>query len=834
MAAARVQARLIAVLAPLLLATACGAPPRLAGPPRPPAERPPPAAATPPEPAAQAESNPPPPAPRPPTAGERDERDAVDRAARREAEARARAEAERARAERARALAEEEARKGGVLGALGGGTSDGASIADVLGGGDEGAAGVGIAPTLPPAPPPPAARPSRPAAMPPPSGAAPPPRAAASPPDRSKKKAKPGKKKDGVEQQAPPPRTTVDFDDDSIDGALARPDGESVEARHPSRAPPAPPPAAPAPPPSASAPPAPLSKAESAPRPAPPPAPPSKAESAPRPAPPPAPIRLERFPAIEAPAEIPAGAELDVLVSLSEEELTPDVDVVAGAATKGGRTLALALPEPAPARDGWTIKVVLTAGAFDLMGPNFAELELPRAGPSTPALFHLRARTATAAAPVFATFWHEHAFLGRAVKRIRIVPAPGAEVAGTPSRGEAVAPSRAMAGPSAVAPLHARAPTPVARGPALALGGPARAPDLTLTVIVGSDPAHPRRADVEVESPWLTVPRSTWEVPADLPAVLAREFARFARVSRGGRPLDDAPAGGASTREDVVELLRGFGEKRWQAAPAALQGAIQALQARLGDRFRTILVVTNEPRIPWELLAVDGEFLGTRYQVARWHLAESGGIRARPEPVVPVQVAVAVAPDYGPAERLPAQGRELAAVRAALGQGVAVVPGTRQGLREALRRGPPGLLHFAGHGAIGGDAVAPEYLLRLADATLSADGWRGMARGGGPGLVFLNACELGQADKVAGIVDGWAPAVLDGGAAGYVGGLWPLGDEAAADFARRFYAAVREGAPVAEALRRARRAFFEKGDPTYLAYVFYGDPYLELSFGDAR
>ncbi len=70
--------------------------------------------------------------------------------------------------------------------------------------------------------------------------------------------------------------------------------------------------------------------------------------------------------------------------------------------------------------------------------------------------------------------------------------------------------------------------------------------------------------------------------------------------------------------------------------------------------------------------------------------------------------------------------------------------------------------------------------------------------------------------------------------AGYIGGLWSLGDEGAARFATSFYNRIRERleageeARLTEVLRATRREFLENGDPTFLAYVFYGNPELVL------
>jgi CHAT domain-containing protein len=85
-------------------------------------------------------------------------------------------------------------------------------------------------------------------------------------------------------------------------------------------------------------------------------------------------------------------------------------------------------------------------------------------------------------------------------------------------------------------------------------------------------------------------------------------------------------------------------------------------------------------------------------------------------------------------------------------------------------------------------------------------------------------------------VDGWAPAAVEAGASGYIGALWPLNDEGAARFGVEFYRTLMsqlEDGPifVADVLRLTRRKFFENNDPTFLGYVFYGDPNLRLVRG---
>ncbi|MCP4221425.1 MAG: CHAT domain-containing protein, partial [bacterium] len=122
----------------------------------------------------------------------------------------------------------------------------------------------------------------------------------------------------------------------------------------------------------------------------------------------------------------------------------------------------------------------------------------------------------------------------------------------------------------------------------------------------------------------------------------------------------------------------------------------------------------------------------------------------------------------------------------------------------------------------------PEYSVLLnAEQEMDLLTWKGLVANQMENhpFIFFNACKLGQSHRIANMVDGWAPAVLEKGAGGYIGALWPLADKGAADFATRFYRKIYkkledEPVNVAEVLRKTRRWFLHTGDPTYLAYIF--------------
>lgn len=183
---------------------------------------------------------------------------------------------------------------------------------------------------------------------------------------------------------------------------------------------------------------------------------------------------------------------------------------------------------------------------------------------------------------------------------------------------------------------------------------------------------------------------------------------------------------------------------------------------------------------------------------------------------------------------LPSQQKEIAALQSI--NGFRQVSGKFDPLQELFGNFPSGIIHFAGHGEVQQSFEnIPEYVILLEDAKLDLLTWRGIASGSPRNnpFFFFNACDVGQSHNVANFVDGWAPAVLETGASGYIGGLWPLGDASAADFAVRFYEILddklKDGpVNVADLLRETRKNFTENGDPTFLAYIYYGDPNFEF------
>ena len=101
-------------------------------------------------------------------------------------------------------------------------------------------------------------------------------------------------------------------------------------------------------------------------------------------------------------------------------------------------------------------------------------------------------------------------------------------------------------------------------------------------------------------------------------------------------------------------------------------------------------------------------------------------------------------------------------------------------------------------------------------------------------LVFLNACHSGQVALSLTGLGGWADKFFrEARASAFVGTLWEVSDDLAAEFARCFYTALADGSTLGEAVRTARLQIREKekANPTWLAYALYGDPNGKVKFG---
>ena len=280
-----------------------------------------------------------------------------------------------------------------------------------------------------------------------------------------------------------------------------------------------------------------------------------------------------------------------------------------------------------------------------------------------------------------------------------------------------------------------------------------------------------------------------------------------------------------------------------------------------------LLMVTEDPYVPWELVPLDDDrfvdqallgddrdagavtCLGSVWQVGRWLPPVMRTRSGEPLPTLPpktrvdVDAMAVVVGDYAsdadirPLPYAIEEGSTLAsrydAVRlTALEQELKRLPAGE--LERDGRPFVPRAVHFACHGGV--DLDEPGYtgiVLNDGDSRLTPMMVRGMrlSKAAEP-FVFLNACEVGTATTVLSEYGGMAGAFLVEGCRSFLAPLWVVDDVAARNLALDFYRyTLEDGLPVAEAMRRLRASF---GTPTAadtstpLAYMFYGHPALHL------
>ena len=234
--------------------------------------------------------------------------------------------------------------------------------------------------------------------------------------------------------------------------------------------------------------------------------------------------------------------------------------------------------------------------------------------------------------------------------------------------------------------------------------------------------------------------------------------------------------------------------------------------------------------LPLEVMHDGEEFLSRRYAVGRVLYAEDarGGV---PLPAAPADTAILVGDPSEDGAISEDVEREIDVVRDRLrrgGLGLKIAVGRDADLKYILTNLPgAAIFHFSGHGVVGEDERATG--LRLASgAILGGHSLQGLQ--GAPAFAFLNVCTPASADTWRGSI-GLIETLLTRGTRACVASLWDLGSRAAASVAADFYDQMLSGATFGEALRQARCAAAETfglHDPTWAAYVLYGDPRLSL------
>jgi len=329
---------------------------------------------------------------------------------------------------------------------------------------------------------------------------------------------------------------------------------------------------------------------------------------------------------------------------------------------------------------------------------------------------------------------------------------------------------------------------------------------------------------------------------APLPVNLGSDARTFAKLI-----LDEMP------RYDGMPLLeyavKGHGATIAEKLPKEFWSLLRAVATKIGDgQVVTLQFNSADAYVPWELALVDPPIyadrvplLAAQTTMGRWILGESA-VASPPRAVLHVRSFALMAGMYKAARtgmmKLPKAEEEVQELEATYAGSRRALAYTCDGAGlTALLGGSIGggaqLVHFAGHGQV--DPARPgDAAIYLNDGlAISPVLFRKTALGSvhSP-LLFLNACMVGTAGEMLGDFGGFPGNCLAGNFTGLVAPLWAVNDEIAKWMALEFYRDAMASPPrsVAAILRDLRSTFASRPQSSsYLAYVYYGNPYLTLA-----
>lgn len=429
-------------------------------------------------------------------------------------------------------------------------------------------------------------------------------------------------------------------------------------------------------------------------------------------------------------------------------------------------------------------------------------------------------------------------------RRIGVVYRVGQEMRGYAGREVVVKPTAEQAS-AVAAPAEVPRPGGIDTSPFLGLG----AADITIVVHQGAA-ADGSSLVWTALSPLVDIP-----IPATAPVSnLGSSPERF---------LDELVRE-ASTSADALDLFASLlGKGSADIAPlipGSVQEALRAVADKVCPRPPTVLLLSQDPYVPWELAVLDpplagtpadgSPFLGAQAVVGRWVLRDAPPPHYDPPKELTIRAQALVAgvyeeiPDW---KRLESAEQEIATLEASWAGAVRVEARFAE-VFKCIKGDPPAdIIHFALHGQFSIDepgqglvliAAVPNQPDQKTSRFLTPSHVHGGNLKGRRPFVFLNACQVGANRKVLGSYSGMASAFVRIGASGVVAALWSVDDKVASAIALDFYrATLKAGDLPAEAIRAMRArvtlAAVEAGDPhatgTHLAYQFFGHPSMRLA-----
>ena len=479
-----------------------------------------------------------------------------------------------------------------------------------------------------------------------------------------------------------------------------------------------------------------------------------------------------------------ASTPFDLLVGLSP---TP-VEGVVGPA----------LIRPPSSFGDYELTAHVVADGFDLVaGETWRKTMLVSAADPYPhVIFHLVAPQAAADHPLAINVLYsvDSQTMGLGVRCVRVVDSV-AELSTTPP-----SPMPATAGSLAA---------PVADQPA----------DLTVRILRGNEPG---RLLWSFESPHVALDEQGTSSIGDDAGGFARTIISTIAAHEG--------------QPTLALGLRGIGLTIAEKVPAEMWAALTAVTQAIRPRRPTVLLLSEEAYVPWELAMMPTPIdhsvigvLGAQVAIGRWVLAVDHP-KLPPPRLVHVDGMIVISGRYDQPgwSRLEAAEAEAAALMAAYG--AVGIDAITEKVVGCLTGNPAGdVLHFSLHGKYD-PGSAKQGLVLIDGDVIDPLVVKGGSLVRAP-LVFLNACQVGTGQETLGDYAGLAESFLFVGAAAVVAPLWSIDDAVASALAERFYSHAFTGEALAEIVRAERAGFAaDQGhhSSTLMAFQFFGHPEMRL------
>ena len=258
-------------------------------------------------------------------------------------------------------------------------------------------------------------------------------------------------------------------------------------------------------------------------------------------------------------------------------------------------------------------------------------------------------------------------------------------------------------------------------------------------------------------------------------------------------------------------------------------------------RGKSLMVLSDEPHIPWELVwpytrgqGEDAEPWCMSFRFSRWLRRDDQGEghEAPPTRLDMSAVACVSTADSNLEETLTEHAYMQKLIERRGAQDVSPTAGTVDEVERLLLDGGYRWLHVAAHGEYSADNPSSDSVLRLQDdEELTPMFIVGSAEdhiyNEHPSFVF-NACHAARQGWTLTRLGGWANRLIGSGSALFMAPMWTVSDKLALRFCQGFYEALTAGETAAEAVRKGRVEARESGDPTWLAYSVYAHPNARL------